>query len=90
MLRAGPHLDYRSAVAAGRAALIHAADQARVVSRIDSRGDVQKAATVPKREWRRAWRALPIFTADPTRIEEVFEITDALSGRGSERAFQEF
>jgi ubiquinone biosynthesis protein COQ4 len=41
-------------------------------------------------EWMRAWNALKVLVADPTRTEQVFEITDALAGASFERLFLKF
>lgn len=51
---------------------------------------MEQTPTFRKMEWRRAWNALRILIDDPKRTEQVFEITDALSGRGFERGFQKF
>jgi len=40
--------------------------------------------------WRRAWRLLGELIDDPEATEKVFEIMDAVGGRGHERFFQRF
>ena len=44
----------------------------------------------PRVELRRAWRALRVLIADPERTDQVFELTQALSGRSGERLFRRF
>jgi len=49
-----------------------------------------ETARVRKTEWGRAWRALRGLIADPEQTHLVFEILDAMSGPGFERAFRRF
>ena len=53
--------------------------------------DIQPpAARRPRREWRRAWRALRVLLDNPDQTEKAFEVVHALDGPAEERTFRSF